>query len=219
MCATFQITQVQRIRGSNLAVLVPYSRNVPLLEGLRLADEKKLVVASNKRLDRALTSCEWGHENVIWGLPAWSGTMIGYEEVGKKFGSTIEDFDLHARVRYVFPVPRQYQGENNAILIVEHPYYSLEIDGKNRVVHATGVDLIRQFPNQNGWYLPDSVHGIPVGEVSPDDRAQRLYRTGKNVVNVVRYVYELGRPLVDLGCVPSNTFGVLVEQESFEKMN
>ena len=111
MGAQAQRTEVQRTRGPNLAVLVAYANKVPSEEGLRLANEGNLVVASNKRLDKALVgSDEWQQPNVRPALPAWTGTYAGYEEVGKKLGKTIEYVDPETGIRHVFPVPEQYQG-------------------------------------------------------------------------------------------------------------
>ena len=50
----------ERIRGPNLAVLISFSKGVPFEEGLRRADAENLVVASSKRLIKALVKTqEW----------------------------------------------------------------------------------------------------------------------------------------------------------------
>jgi len=216
MGAQAQRTEVQRTRGPNLAVLVAYANKVPSEEGLRLANEGNLVVASNKRLDKALVgSDEWQQPNVRPALPAWTGTYAGYEEVGKKLGKTIEYVDSETGFRHVFPVPEQYQGQKNVILVAEHPDYSLERDGNNRVVNATKVDGIQAFPGSDGWYPTDAVHGIPTGNSidSSNAEARYLWRIAKRVAPVARdcYNFNYNRRLVALNYRPSNRLGVAVE--------
>jgi hypothetical protein len=213
MGAVAQKTEVQRTRGPNLAVLVAYANKVPSEKGLRFANEGNLVIASSKRLDRALVgSDEWKQPNVRSALPAWSGTYTGYEEVGKKLGKTIEYVDSETGFRHVFPVPEQYQGQKNVILVAEHPDYKLEVDGNNRVVNATNVDLIQAFPSKDGWYPTDAVHGIPTGNQidSSNTEARYLWRTAKRVAPVARDVFDVRR-YVGLDYRPSVRLGVAVE--------
>ncbi|MBN1170026.1 hypothetical protein JXA56_03300 [Candidatus Micrarchaeota archaeon] len=205
----------ERIRGSSLAVLVKYSNNVPFEEGLRKANDQNLVIASSKRLSQALLEFnEW--RGIEAALPCWTGTMTGYEAPGKKFGKTIEYVDPKTDYRWVFPVPESYRGKKNAILVAEHPDYTLETDGRNRVVHATSVDLVKQFPTKlEHWYKGDPKHDIPQGKpVSSDNKDARcLWRIKKRVGPVARnYKLDYIRSrVVDLSLRPSIGFGVAVE--------
>ncbi len=213
MGAVAQKTEVQRTRGPNLVVLVAYANKVPSEEGLRLADERGLVIASSKRMDKALVgSDEWQQPNVRPALPAWTGTYTGYDKVGKKLGKTIEYVDSETGFRHVFPVPEQYKGQKNVILVAEHPDYSLEIDGNNRIVNATKVDGIQAFPGSDGWYPTDAVHGIPTGNQidSSNTEARYLWRIAKRVAPVAR-AFGYSRWYVDLDGGPSGRLGVAVE--------
>ncbi|MBN1170024.1 hypothetical protein JXA56_03290 [Candidatus Micrarchaeota archaeon] len=205
----------ERIRGPNLAVLVRRSGKVRFENGLRRADEQGLVIASNKRLNILVRSHEW--RNIEDGLPCWTGTMTGYEEPGKKFGKTIEYVDPETDHRWVFPVPENYWGEANAILVAEHPDYNLEVDGRNRVVHSSQIDLVKAFPTElKGWYKGDPKHDIPQGDQASRDNedARYLFRIEKRVGPVVRYFntdHYYGRN-VHFDERPSDySFGVVVE--------
>ena len=182
----------QRIRGPNLAILVKSYANipgslstrvdgVPMVEALSKADGGNAVIASNMRLSKALggstSEVGWEGLRILGALSAWTGTMTGYAKPGVEFGATIECEDTiygHIKntvVKYIFPVPQEYQKIKNGILVVEHPDYSLVPDGPNRfVVNAAKVKLLEKFPAKNGWYFPDEVHGIPVGSPLMQDQ-------------------------------------------------
>ncbi len=224
MVAQAQRIQVKRIRGPNLAVLAKSKPGVPAEEGLRLANKGNLVVVSNKRWDRALVgSDEWKQPNVRPAWPAWSGTMAGYKEPGKPLGATIELVDRHG-FKYVFPVPQEYQRKRNVALVSEHPDYEIVAEGKNRVIVATKVDLVRNFPAATGWYLTDPDHGIPTGAIinSSDARdlwrtARYLWRTDTMVTLVIRGGHNFCAEMSELGWgiglenTPSVHLGVAVE--------
>jgi hypothetical protein len=168
-----------RIRGENLQVFRPRpAKPLKFDRILPLVDDEGRVIASNKRQDKALVgSKEW--EEFKAALPCWSGTMTAYAMPGAEFGTEIECTDLLSKIRYVFPVPAEYQKVKNGILVAEHPDYSLVPEGKKRfVVNATKVDLVENFPVKVAWYLTDPVHGIPFGsevdEKTPG--ARRLHR-------------------------------------------
>ena len=210
----------KRIRDPKLAVLVKRANGVPFVEGLAIAGEGR-VIASNKRLDKVLVgSDEW--KNISDAFPCWSGTMTGYEKPGKKLGKSVVYVDSETNQRYVFPVPEDYKGAKDAILVIEHPDYTLERDGKDLVVAVKNIEnisLVENFPSERGWYLTDEKHGIPTGnEVnSSNDDARYLWRIddGSRVGPVARgdrsiYGYVLRR-LVVLDVRPSDCLGVVVE--------
>ena len=208
------------IEKKKLAILVKRANEVPLVEGLRIAGEKGRVIASNIRLDMALVgSDEW--ESISEVFPCWSGTMTGYESPGMKLGTSIIYTDQGTWQRYVFPVPEEYKGTKNAILVVEHPDYTLDKDGKDLVVTVKNIEnisLIERFPSEGGWYLTDEKHGIPTGDKvnSSNDDARHLWRIedSSRVGPVARGYYDYGCDygrLVVLDDGPSFGFGVVVE--------
>lgn len=150
----------ERIRGSRMAVFIEANPGVPMVEGTKRADEANLVMVSNKRISRA-TSQEWSGISKAFRL--WTGTMTGYSEPEKKLGQAIEYLDERMGRRIVFPVPPEYRNEKNAILVAEHPDYTLESDGNNIVVHANKVGIVMSFPAKDGHYAVDPEHGIPCG--------------------------------------------------------
>ena len=75
----------EQAKEARLAVLVPSAKAVPMLEGIRKAEDAGLVIASNKRLDRAASQREELRERIA-DFSCWTGTMVAYEEPGKKLG-------------------------------------------------------------------------------------------------------------------------------------
>ena len=211
-----QVSTKERIRGPDLAVLVKRLNGVPMEEALAKADEKGLVIASNKRLSKALVgSDEWlGIREVF---ACWSGTMTAYDKPGKKLGKAIEYTDPETCIRYVFPVPEEHQGKKNVVLVAEHPDFTLETDGKTRVVQAKEVGVVSEFPvASENWYLGDSKYDIPTGNKvdGSDEAARYLWRIDKRVGLVARGGYDgfyvNGRD-VSLDDGPSSGFGVATE--------
>jgi len=150
----------KRIGGPRMAVVIEAYPGVPMMEGPRRADEANLVMVSNKRMSRA-TSQEW--QGISKAFRLWTGTMTGYAEPEKKLGQAIEYLDERMGRRIVFPVPPEYQNEKNAILVAEHPVYTLESEGTNIVVNAKNVGIVLAFPAKDGHYAVDPEHGIPCG--------------------------------------------------------
>ena len=207
-------------RAGGLAVFIKNENGVPMEEAIRRAGEAGVVMASNKRMAKALDSREW--VGVREGLSCWTGTMVAYEEPEKAFGKIVEYTDDKTRIRYVFPVPNEFVGVKNGLLVVEQPDFTLEIDGNDRIVKTSRADLIEKFPsaNINRWYLVDSKYELPYGVPYGDllcGHGAYLDRIAKRVGLLVRYG---GRSGVDvdlrMACVcandpPSNAFGVVVE--------
>jgi len=140
--------------------------------------------------------------------------MTAYEEVGKPFSRLVEYIDDKTGIRYVFPVPDEFVGVKNGLLVVEHPDFTLEADGNSRIVRAARVELIEKFPAAyDRWYLTDPKHGIPFGEIvnSSNANARWLWRIAKSVGLVARDYVDLSGRLVDLDGRPSALFGVACE--------
>lgn len=233
------ITRKEKIRGPNLALLTKFSNSRSMLkigfsieEALESAHNTNAVIASNKRLNQALRigsneckSIERLSKSMI-GLEGWkgmdkaflwwTGTMTAYARPKKKLGKAIEYTNPNTGYLYRFLVPEAYRKEKNAILIAEHPGYTLEIDGRARNIHAAQVEIVRGFPSSPGWYLGEQIHGIPIGnqiDVS-DPGAKYLYRLDQRVGPIGRcYVYsnhDSARTVFLIGR-PSQGCGVFVE--------
>ena len=202
------------IRGPLLEVLVEEANGVSMEEAIALANKEKRIIASNKRLDQALVgSDEWRSIEKVF--PCWTGTMTAYEEVGKPFGEIVEYTDDNTGLKYLFEVPQKYKGKKDCILVCEHPDFSLETKGDERIIRAAKIDLIEKFPANVDWYLVDSKHGIPFGDsVKFSDDTRYLYRIEKRVGPVARGYGDCGddnRRNVDIDDWPSGGLGGVVE--------
>jgi len=170
-----RIISSQRTRGPNLAILIKRNPGVPMDEAIMIADREGLVIASNRRLDKALAwGSEW--EGLVEGLNCWTGTMTAFNKPGEKLGKEVEYVNKRNGIRWVFPVPHEYGNEKDAILVVEHPDFSLEIDGKNRVIRAENVAIVTGFPSESGFYLTDLKYGIPVGNKAYEPNSRVLLK-------------------------------------------
>jgi len=254
----------KKIRGPNIVVLIEANYSVPFETGLARADAKNKVVASNERIERAIESKEWEYngwvfraeqEPLYWASllcasPCWTGTMTGYVEPERTFregaekipslgnGYFIVYVDPETKMRWLFPVPEKHLDKKNAILVTEQPDYSLEVDGRTRIVRAAQVDLIENFPSNDGQYHVDAQHAIPMIYDVPGFPTAvlnwsnyHLHRIGTRVGPVVRSFDRPGywgrsydsRPLwwytnlenlaghIFLDNRPSDRFGIVVE--------
>jgi hypothetical protein len=188
MPLSIRVPANERVRGPNLAVLVKFSDAVPMEEALLRTDKAKLVMASNQRLSKALIgSEEWRY--VRNAFACWGGTMAAYERPGQRLGEEIEYKDPSTAISYIFPVPPEHQGKLNLLLVAEHPNFVIESDGKWRIVRATEVDAVADFPMTTGtWHIGDPKYDIPSGKIA-DGRncnARYLKRIGKWVGLVAR---------------------------------
>lgn len=205
-------------RVPKLTVLIKRANGVPFVEGLRLAEEKGLVIASNARLDKALGSDEARIMRESSGV-FWSGTMTAYKKPGKKLGRSVVYTDPYTKQRYVFPVPKDYRGAKDAILVVEHPNYTMEKDRKDFVVtvkNPENISLVEGFPSEAyDWYLVDEKHGIPTGNSSscfhPDSRYLSRIDSRVGPVSVIYGHGHTTEAGVSINCEPSYDFGVVVE--------
>ena len=217
MALTQKISGVERIRGPNLAVLVKRANGVPMEEALAKADEAGLVIASNKRMSKALVgSEEWKRIREVFAC--WTGTMTAYDKPDQKLGKIIEYTDSNTGVRYVFPVPEEQQGKKDVVLVAENPNFTLETDGKTRIVQANEVGVVSGFPvASENWYLGDPKYDIPTGKKvdDSDQDARYLWRIDKRVGLVARvysdYWNDGNRRFVLLDYAPSLAFGVATE--------
>jgi len=208
-----------RIRGPNLSVFIPKAIGVPMEEALAEADEAGLVIASNKRMSKALVnSNEW--RDIMDVFACWTGTMTAYDKPGQKLGEIIEYTDSKTGIRYVFPVPEEHQGKENVILVAEHPGVSLIKDGNDRIVQAAEIGVVEKFPtSKKGWFIGDPKYDIPQGnEVEGNNQDARfLWRIEKRVGLFARDIYDYdlndGSRDIFLDDRSSRELGVVVESK------
>lgn len=211
-------TSVQRIREPPLEPFIKFSHGMPLVETLRIVNSNNLKIVSNKRHDEMLKNGKFERLEEVY--PCWTGTMYAYEGPNKKLGKEIVYIEPYFWGRYIFPVPEEFRGEKNAILVVEHPNFELVKDRKDVVVlpQAGKVDLVSNFPIENGWYTTNKKYAIPVGKKKhkSDPESRYLYRLSDAKVGlVVRNCFkDLGinmRKDINLNINPLVAFGVAVE--------
>lgn len=201
--------ETTKVAPRRIDVLVTAERGITAEEAFRKAGEKNLVVVSNKTWDSLLVgSDEW--KKAREALTVWTGTMVAYAEPDKALGKFVEFEDKG--ITWVFPVPAKWQGEKDVALVVEHPNFTIEVEGNRRIIIADEkhVSLVRNFPAEDGWYKTDSEHGIPNGEQIDSEDARYLVR-----INSAR-VGPVARGLCRWDAVllpyrPSFRFGVAVE--------
>ncbi|MBI5227652.1 (2Fe-2S)-binding protein [Candidatus Micrarchaeota archaeon] len=89
-------------------------------------------------------------------LPIATGKMAAYAKKGHELGNRVEWYDDETGQRWVFVVPDQYKNEKG-VLFVDHPFWVLEEDGNNFVVHSEPekVELQEKFPRLSGAYGAD----------------------------------------------------------------
>ncbi len=184
-------------------------------EALRMADNAGHVMASTKRLSRALYGrFEW--RDIIDAFPCRSGTMVAYEKPDKALESRIRFTDPNTGLNYDFMVPREHWGKKNVALVAEHPDFHIEKDGHDRLILAEKVDVVERFPaSREGWFFGDEKHDIPqdsrhVNPTGPSGR--HMFRMEKGVCMIVRG-YDCGyhSQYIDLSGWPSIGFGVAVQ--------
>ncbi len=204
----------ERIRGPNLALLATWARHVPMEEALAKADEAGAVIASNKRLSKAIIGSD-GWQSISEVFACWSGTMAAYDKPDQKLGKTIEHTDSETGTRYMFPVPEEHQGKKNIVLVAEHPDFTLEKDGNARIVQAKEVGVVSGFPVASGnWHFGDPKYDIPTGKKvdGSDEAARCLWRIGKRVGLVARVYWHVSyRRAIYLDDRVSFGLGVAVE--------
>jgi len=190
-------------------------------------------ILDNKEYDgRLVLSDVWESEKEVY--PARTGTLVAYNKKDAKLGDVVKYTD--SGTTYIFEVPKEYQNEKNAILVVNHGFRA---DGNALILpnekgkeityditDKSQIALLQKFPSSNGWYLADkSVYnqnqkfGIPLLPKTSSDNpdARYLYRIqnyvglltrGTNVLDI-----DFNRWDVGANGQPSLRFGVLISTE------
>ncbi|MEW5996837.1 MAG: hypothetical protein AB1657_04550 [Candidatus Micrarchaeota archaeon] len=112
--------------------------------------------------------------------------MVGFVEPGERLGEAIVWNEPGTAIERVFPVPKRFRELRDCALVVEHPYYTIEPKGNERIVRAERgkVEVVEELPPEDGFYLIDPKHGIPQGKkVEPEGRVDlaNLSRIAKRV--------------------------------------
>ena len=163
---------------------------------LERASAENMAIVSNKSMSGILLEQGDAWRAVSHALPGPTSTIVAYVQPGRRLGELIE-YTRQDGSRLSVPVPREYQKEKDAALVIELPY-RLEKNGSEResLVRAATTDLIRHFPPEDGWHLGDPGHDIPFGDkVEESDPAARQLRRVEMWVGPVGRV--LGNSLYD----------------------
>ena len=187
----------------NIEILRTRDNGVNFFEALLLAEGSGKRLMSNREADEILQDPALleKYRPLFW---AWTGTLVIHEAAGVAFGENVKtDF-------FVFDVPKRFQGLKDKVLVVQHPNYQQK---KEVLKYGITFNLLvvldesklkaYDYPQRNGWYLPDAQTGLPIGTESAesDPNARKLWRRdGKAWIGPVsRYddLYGITRRFVD----------------------
>ena len=201
------------------------SKGLTQKEAISTANRMGSRILANKEFDgRLVLSDTWKSEKEVY--PAWTGTLVAFKGKDEKLGDVVKYTDSKTNTTYLFEVPKEYQKERNAILVVNHGFLAsgdalIVPNEKGSIVtydisDKSQVALLLNFPSSDGWYSADNKFGIPLGAgiSSSNTDARYLYK-------VQNYVGLLARGFIGGDCrwgvsadlQPSNRFGVLISTE------
>lgn len=233
----------KKVQSESISVLDHYKQGKTQKEAVEAANSQDMALVSNKWADddlnkhdgynqrkEATGSGNGAKEEKVYAI--WTGTLIAYRKPGEKLGSEIAYTDSQTSETYIFRVPVQFQNEVDCALVVQHSI--LENGASNIIYHPiqngagiayeikitdeSSIQLIRDFPAKNGWYLPENSCGIPVGSgvESDNDAARYFWRVtdasyiglvarGSDYVDGLRNVYAVDLPSYRLGVLAQKT--------------
>ena len=207
----------ERLRGPYLKIFTKFEDALTFDRALKKADAENRVFPSNARLTEAMIQDGW--LSILEAFPCRTGTLVAYTKPGEALGNAIEIVDRLTEFRWVFPVPGSFSKNTDCVVLVEHPNFTIEADGNNRVVHVKLADLtvLNGFPESDGYYRGDPVFDIPVGPTisKADPNARYLRRNSKQICPAVcgfqGHHNDAIRRYVDMAFWPSFPYGDLVE--------
>jgi hypothetical protein len=225
------IVQPARVEPASKASRLSVLRSAKGAEGATMDEALDFIsqgkpIATNKRLSQAMIrSMELN--GVLDALPCWSGTLVCYVEPGKTFfessevipsldnGNYIIYTEQMTGNRYLFQVPDEHIGAGADCILVAEKGISISIEGKDRLVHADDVRLVKGFPQSNGRFYAEPSFDIPVVDGSGDASLRGLFRTdGVHIGLAVRdygsMTHDATRTVL-LNFSPSNRFGLIEE--------
>ena len=151
--------------------LVPpklWEKEMGLIETINAAQREKMTILPNKEVARILMGKKPADEcNLIW-----SGTLVIFEESGKRFGSAIEhSLGMYDAGSIHFMIPKEFQGKEGGALVIHHPYFRLsEVSSDSYELHADlkKLNYMKGFPVRQGRFSIDDFFGLPVegGEIT-----------------------------------------------------
>ena len=220
----------KNVKAEDIVKIAPRSAGLTQKQAVEDANHRNLVLVSNTWADKDLNIND-GINKRDDTYAIWTGTLIAYRKPGEKLGSEITYTDSQTSETYIFRVPVQYQNESNCALAVQHSimengasnitYHAIQkgagIAYEIHVTDESAIQLIRNFPAKNGWYIPENSCGIPVGSGadSSNDAARHLWRieNGSYIGLVARGVdYGDGLRSVYACDGPSYRLGVLAQK-------
>lgn len=230
----------ERTRGPHTVLFKLAKLGITALGGLKEADEKGLVVASQLRLHRIIVE---SHPSALpLYLPAFTGTAHGFCEPDTSFERATEKItdyeriagsrffltaiDLKTKARHVIPIPEDSLSTVNGIVVMEHPNHRRIIEGNDVLwLPAEGMSLneamavLKNFPTKNGHYEIDPVHGMPFGSIvsEVDSNVVYLFRSAKGISLSTSWLayHTFGcKHGIQMGVWPSSSLGMAVESDS-----
>lgn len=143
----------------NIKIVREYNDGVTFAEALKLVEGQRML--SCKEADEILQD-EEAYRNYNTLFACWTGTLLVYEAPGKPFGEYVKD----SSTKWIFDVPKEFQGKADLALLLEHPNFKVE-QGQYGLTFVKAAPLYKiraiDFPKRDGWYLPNEF-GIPTGE-------------------------------------------------------
>ncbi|MFA5049754.1 MAG: hypothetical protein WC501_01980 [Candidatus Micrarchaeia archaeon] len=180
---------------------------IPLEEAVRIASQEGLIIASNRSIDEEFML---GVSQIIH---CRTGTLVASNEPGDKLGLDVVSEDFITGFKWVFPVPYQFVGEQNLVLVTEYPY-SIEKDGNYRVINPLNkIDYILGSPSEDfvfKYYQVDVEYYLPsIISRSPLLDKRVLVGSYNTISAVMRTSYDWNHIII--GCPLSYPSGLIVK--------
>ena len=168
---------------NQVETMITRANGVPAWEAIERADKEGKIIIPNCVHDRMLVETKhWKKPEINAGYWAWTGTGVIYEAPNKPFGEAVVFIWQNQKIDYSvsFTVPKQFQGMENCVLVVEHPDFGFTLVGKNKyelkIKDENLIHLLENFPKEDGWHHYDERLRIPVGEKLDDQQADDSMR-------------------------------------------
>jgi len=194
------------MEGIKMVQKIMKLKDLNQVEAIRNANEIGATILSNKKIDYRF----FNHREILDVIKEterinrtpsencyhgethryWTGTLVAHEKPNERLTDAVKYTDKYTGITYVFEVPKEYQNEKNAILVVQHgfsasgnPIITLHEDGKNIFVDISDKNKIKLLPNlptDNGTYDASNENGIPLGaELRLQPNEEGLHKYGR----------------------------------------
>lgn len=152
---------------------------VPIIEGPIRAGKDRII--SNREFDALLLR----KPPIVQKSTYATGTWFAHEAPGVKLEAEI--IYPIGKERLVVPVPKDYQGASDIILIFEHPDFSFKPKGMDIRIVSDSIAVLEGYPRYDGQYPVEAKYGIPYQSKEYSEEKRYLLRaTGKLVSAVIR---------------------------------